>query len=74
MKKKFNRKALAPELNDLSNSFQTDGNFNVLFDWFDLPEHNWEYGSQQRFLSWVEKTEKERQKLFFLFLGSLLFM
>lgn len=62
MKKKFDTKALDPELNELSTSFQTVGNLNVLFDWFDLPEHNWEYGSQQRFLSWVEKTEKERAK------------
>ena len=62
MKKKFNRKALAPELNDLSNSFQTDGNFNVLFDWFDLPEHNWAYGSQQRFLDWVASEEEKRAK------------
>ena len=62
MKKKFDTKALEPELSELSTNFQTDGNLNVLFDWFDLPEHNWEYGSQQRFLSWVEKTEKERAK------------
>ena len=60
MKMKFDHRALEIELQELSNFFQTDGNMNNLFNWYDSPEHNWEYGSQQRFLSWVEKELKPK--------------
>ena len=60
MKTEFSEKAFESELCELSNLFQSDGNMKDLFDWYDSAEHNWKYGSQSKFLRWVEKEEKTR--------------
>lgn len=51
MKKFFDEEFLKEELDSLASTAK--GDLNVLFDWYDHPDHNWQYGSQQRFLWWV---------------------
>ena len=60
MKTEFSEKAFESELCELLNRFHADGNIKILFDWYDSSEHDWEYGSQSKFLRWVEKEEKSR--------------
>ena len=51
MKKFFDEDSLKEELDSLASTAK--GDLNVLFDWYDRPDHNWQYGSQQQFLLWV---------------------
>lgn len=62
MKKIFDEEGLREELEFLMSIAK--GNLNVLFDWYDRPDQNWQYGSQQLFLQWVhDETVKQGMKL-----------
>ena len=51
MKKKFDKTSLKEELESLMSTAK--GDLNIIFDWYDNPDHNWQYGSQQKFLRWI---------------------
>ena len=62
MKKIFDEEFLKEELDSLASTAK--GDLNVLFDWYDRPDNNWQYGSQQRFLWWVyDEMEKQGARL-----------
>ena len=54
----FDEDALKDELDSLLEN--ANGNLDTLFDWFDNPCHDWQYGSQKQFLAWA-CSEMEKQ-------------